>query len=908
MLDKAYSAKDYENDIYLLWEKSGAFQPKKDPLKKAFSISMPPPNATGTLHLGHAVMLAIEDIMVRFHRMKGDPTLYLPGTDHAAIATQSKVEQILEKNGKKRTDLGREKFLEKVREFVADSQNTIRNQIRKMGTSCDWSREKYTLDESLNRAVNEFFKRLFHDGIIYKGDRIVNWDPKMQTTVADDEVDHEDRPGKLYYIQYGPLVVATSRPETKLGDTAVAVNPKDKRWKKFIGKTIEVVFPRGHVIHVPVIADKNIDLKFGSGALGVTPAHSIVDFEIAEKNNIEKKQVIDFTGKMTALAGPYKGLTIEECRKKLVSDLEKEGKLVKVEEYTQPIALNYRGKGIIEPQIMKQWFVDVNKKAINWKGKKRSLKDVMIDTVKSGDIEIIPKKFEKIYFHWIENLKDWCISRQIWWGHQIPVWYKISKEDFAKWEKTEEKSSYHLQTLGIIPTETVFSEKDPSSKKSAGKEYWIRDPDTLDTWFSSALWTFSTLGWPEKTDDFATFHPTSVMETGYDILFFWVARMILASTYCLRTDKLPEKQCLPFRKVYLHGLIRDRNGKKMSKSCPETCINPLDMIEKYGTDALRLSLFIGSTPGNDMRLYEEKIAGYRNFINKLWNVVRFALLNLDIKKLSRKERSKSPTPKTLADKWILSRLQKLILETEKRIEKFSFSEAAEELYKFTWMELADWYLEIAKIEGEKNHMLYYMVKKILKLWHPFTPFVTEVLWKNLGEDDLLIESPWPKCEKALISKKTESDFQVIQETVSAIRNMRTEAGVEPAKKVTVHLHAGKQSEILKENRKVLETLARLETCHIEKKPRGKMENAITKFISGVEIFLPLEGLKDPLKERARLEREKEELSKYVTGLKNKLSNKNFTERAPKDVVEKEKSKYDEAEQKLKKINEQLRNL
>ncbi len=921
MLEKVYNAKDHEDDIYQLWEESGAFSPKlnskitkgSDSKKKVFSISMPPPNATGTLHLGHSVMLALEDIMIRFHRMKGDSTLYLPGTDHAAIATQNKVEQILEENNKKRTDLGREKFLEKVRKFVADSQNTIRNQIRKMGTSCDWSREKYTLDDSLNKAVNEFFKRLLNDDIIYRGDRLVNWDPKMQTTVADDEVDFDESKGILYYIQYGPFIVATSRPETKLGDTAVAVNPDDKRWKKYLGKKVEVEFAKGHKITVPVIADQMVDMKFGSGAIGVTPAHSLTDFELAEKHNLEKPQVIDFQGKMTKVAGPYAGLDIFACRKKLVKDLEKAGRLVKTEEYDQSVAVNYRGGGIIEPQIMKQWFVNVNKKAIDWKGKKRSLKEVMLETVRSKDIKIIPGRFEKTYFHWIENLRDWCISRQIWWGHQIPIWYKVSKEDFAKWQKAKEKSSHLFQILNITPLETKFSETPPKYLKHPNNPtdptfFWIRDPDTLDTWFSSSMWTFSTLGWPEKTEDFKNFHPTDVMETGYDILFFWVARMILASTYCLRSSGLPEDKCLPFKNVYLHGLIRDRNGKKMSKSNPETCIDPLEMIEKYGTDALRLSLFIGATPGNDMSLYEEKIAGYRNFVNKLWNVARFALMNIDMKKLTDQDRNSIPKSQTLADKWILSKLHKLIKNTGNRIEKFAFSEAAEELYRFTWMDLADWYLEIAKIEKNKDHLLYYILRKLLKLWHPFTPFVTEVLWKELDQPELLIESPWPRSEKSLIRPTKEKEFSLIREIISGIRNLRAKAKIEPAKRIKAILSAGSKEKLISENQEIIKTLARLENLEIHKKLISKPAKSLSKFLDKLEIYLPLEGLKDLKQEKERLNKELSELQCYQASLDKKLANKQFISNAPKEVVEKEKAKYTEATKKIKKIKSQLKNL
>ena len=478
-LPKAYEAKQYEDHIYKMWEESGAFKPKDDDASPAFSIAMPPPNATGTLHLGHSVMLAVQDIMVRYHRMKGDSTLYIPGTDHAAIATQSKVEQILADNGKTRTDLGREKFLEKVREFVADSQETIRNQVRKMGTSCDWSREKYTLDDSLNTAVNEFFRRMHEDGIIYRGDRIVNWDPVMQTTVADDELEYKEEKTKFYYFKYGPFVIGTARPETKFADKVVIVHPNDERYIEYHGKTIEVEWINGP-IKATIIADPASDKDFGSGVMTITPGHSVVDFDLAQKHDLEIEQIIDFQGKLKSIAGEFAGMHIKEAREKIVEKLDKKGLLVKVDEdYVHNLSTNYRGGGTIEPQVMKQWFVDVNKKAIDWKGKQRSLKEIMQETVKSKDIEIIPDRFEKIYFNWIDNLRDWCISRQIWWGHQIPIWYEVSKDDFDKWNASDEQSSYLFQILNIEPRQTIFAEENPAKKG----EFWIQDPDTLDTWF-----------------------------------------------------------------------------------------------------------------------------------------------------------------------------------------------------------------------------------------------------------------------------------------------------------------------------------------------------------------------------------------------------------------------------------------
>lgn len=900
-IDKAYDPQKHEDAIYKKWEESGAFHAEVDAKKKPYSIALPPPNATGTLHLGHAVMIALEDIMIRQKRMEGFSALWIPGTDHAAIATQSVVEKKLQESGIRnpRQELGRENLLKEIQKFVEESKDTIRGQVRKMGASCDWKREKYTLEKDLNHAVNTFFERMYNDGLIYHGDRVVNWDPNMQTTVADDELEYKEEQAKFYYFQYGPVVIGTARPETKFADKVIIVHPDDERYKDLHDKEIEVEWINGP-IKARVIADECVDMEMGTGAMTITPAHSHVDFELAEKYNLEKPQIIDFEGKLLPVAEEFAGMPIEEAREKIVEKLDKKGLLVKVDEnYVHNIAVNYRGKGVVEPQIMKQWFIDVNKKVIDWKGKKMSIKEVMQDVVNSGMIKIIPSRFEKTYFHWIDNLRDWCISRQIWWGHQIPMWYKVSEEDKEKWEKHPESSSYLLQSLGITIEEAAFSESPPEHGN------WIQDPDTLDTWFSSALWTFSTLGWPKKTKELEYFHPTSVLETGYDILFFWVARMILASTYCLRTDGLPEEKCIPFKEVYLHGLVRDINGQKMSKSRPETCIDPLDMIEKYGTDAVRLSLVVGNTPGNDMRLYEEKIAGYRNFVNKIWNACRFALMNVSDTTISTDNIHEHAQSR--ADMWVLTKLNELIKEVNTDFKKYRFSDAANKIYEFTWEKYCDWYLEISKGEHLNPAVLLFVLKTLLKLLHPFVPFVTETLWSNLNQPGMLIHEAWPVYDKKTVYKDKAEEMEVVHDIISTIRSLRAERGVEPAKKIDAIIYGGLWTDIIEEKRDPIMRLARLEKLTIESEGE-KVGNAAWQYINGIDVYLPLGTMIDIEKEKKRLSKHLEQTEGKMEGLRRRLNNKGFLQNAPKDVINKEKKLLEELEEELTNIQAKLKEI
>ncbi len=875
-IEKAYTAKDHEDKIYEKWLSMESFYAKVDKNKESYTVLMPPPNATGTLHLGHATMIAIQDILIRWQRMMGKSTLWLPGTDHAAIATQSVVERKLQEQGmeKPREELGREGLLKEIHKFAEGSKTTIRNQIKKMGASCDWSREKYTLDPNMNKAVNELFGRMYGDNLIYRGGRSVNWCPKMKTTVADDELEYIDETTNFYHFQYGPFIIGTARPETKFGDKYVVMHPEDERYIKYKhGEKIECEWIHGKIT-ATIIKDDAVDPEFGTGVMTITPWHSAIDYEIAQRHNLEIEQVIDFDGKLMKAAKEFEGLTIKEGRKAMVAKLKKKGLLVKVEEnYEHRISVNYRGKGIIEPQIMKQWFIDVNKPAIDWKGSKKTIKEVLQDVVRTEMIKIVPERFEKTYFHWIDNLRDWCISRQIWWGHQIPIWYN---ED----------------------NKAVFGENKPTE---AGN--WRRDPDTLDTWFSSALWTFATLGWPEKTEELEYFHPSAVLETGYDILFFWVARMILASTYALRSDGLPEEKCLPFKTVYLHGMIRDINGKKMSKSRPETCINPLDMIEKYGADALRLSLVIGSTPGNDMRLYEEKIAGYRNFINKIWNASRFALMN--VKPESLKAEFDPKQIKTSSDKWIISELQNLIKETNNDLEKFKLSDAGNKIYEFLWNLYCDWYLEISKGNVNEN-VLVYVLRTLLQLLHPFVPFVTEKLWELVG-DEMIIDSNWPKYDQNLIFETDQKELEAFKEVVTLIRKLRAESKVDPVKKIKAVIYGGKNTAALEKMKEPLMRLARLEILEISEKGK-KLEKAKSGFTENVTVYLPLDGLIDFDQERKRLEKELTNKRSFVQSLEKKLNNEGFVAKAPPAVIEKENKRLTEAREIASKLEQQLDNL
>ncbi len=719
---KPYESKDVESNIYTLWEKSGFFNPdicikegitKKD--AEYFSITLPPPNVTGVLHLGHAVMLAIEDSIVRFERMRGKRTLWIPGTDHAAIATQTKVEKIIQKEGKRKSDLGREDFLKRVDQFAQESHDTIASQIKSMGASVDWSREAFTLYKTREKAVHTAFKQMYDDGLIYQGHRIVNWDTKGQTTISDDEIIYKEEKTKFYYFKYGPFVIGTSRPETKFGDKYVVMHPDDTRYTEYKhGQVINLEWINGPIT-ATIIKDESIDMEFGTGVMTITPWHSNVDFEIAERHKLDKEQIIDKYGKLLPIAGEFEGMKITDAREKIVEKLRSKGLVEKEEDYVHNIATAERTDGIIEPQIMKQWFIDVNKK---FKIKKSnlnevsdsqevSLKELMQKAVSSNQIEILPERFNKIYFHWIDNLRDWCISRQIWYGHQIPVWYKGS-EIFVGTEAPDESG-------------------------------WIQDEDTLDTWFSSGLWTFSTLGWPDKTEDFLNYHPTNLLETGYDILFFWVARMILMSTYLIGD--------IPFKTVYLHGLVRDSKGKKMSKSVGNA-VDPVELIEKYGADAVRMSLLIGVGPGSDSNFSEDKVRAYKKFANKIWNATRFVLEQTSDEDINKPENISAQDENSIKE------FNNLILEITKEIEEYKLYLVSEKLYHYFWHTFADIIIEdckkriqnpVSKEDSDSaKYLLRFLLINQLKALHPFMPFITEEIWQTIHKDNtMLMVTLWP---------------------------------------------------------------------------------------------------------------------------------------------------------------------
>ncbi|MFA5155674.1 MAG: valine--tRNA ligase [Patescibacteria group bacterium] len=870
-LDKAYNPANHEDKIYQKWEKSGFFNPDNLDLPAdapRYTIVLPPPNITDRLHMGHAVNLAIEDLLIRYHRLRGFRTLWLPGTDHAAIATQNVVEKkILQESGRSRHDLGREKFLAEVWKFLGATQTEILHQARKLGASLDWSRLAFTLDEPRQLAVRTMFKEMYDEGVIYRGERIVNWCPRCHSTLADDEVEYKEEKAKLYWIKYGPFVLATSRPETKLGDTAVAVHPQDERYRDLVGQELMIPGVLGN-FQVLVVADEAVDRDFGSGAIKVTPAHSFIDNEIAARHHLPSKKIIDEDGRMMANCGKYAGLTTAAAREAIVADMQALGLIDHIDEdYAHSAAVCYRCGTVIEPLPSKQWFISVDRKLPRLSG--QSLKEKALSVAVEGRIKFIPERFSKRYQDWMLNLHDWCISRQIWFGHQIPVWYRGS--------------------------ETYVGVTAPDGTG------WTQDPDTLDTWFSSGMWTFSTLGWPlnyqerRKSGDLAKFHPTQVLETGYEIITLWVSRMIMMSLFAL--DEIP------FENVYLHGMLLDQNGKKMSKS-KGNGVNPLDMIAKFGTDATRLAVLTGSTPGNDSRFSEDKVEIKRNFVNKLWNISRFILAAAEAKDLSLPP-NKAPQPQTLADRWILANLASTMAAVDRHLADFSFSLAAEELEDFTYSKLADWYLEIAKIEKDKGEILIYILKNLLILWHPFIPFVTEAIWSSFN-DSLLMVAAWPAAQIGAASAAESAELDRIIRIVQAIRNARSEHRIEPSRKLSAVIYGHEATASLEQQRDLIMNL-RTGLSDLAIKPAGeKLLAAIAIPLGGIEIYLS--GAVDPAKERTRLAKEETRLERLIDSQEQKLQNQDFVGRAPEKVVAAERAKLATYQIELEKIRQIIENL
>jgi valyl-tRNA synthetase len=879
-----------EAEIYRRWEESGAFLADASSPKPPFTISMPPPNATGTLHLGHAIMLVLEDIMTRWRRMAGDEALWVPGTDHAAIATESVVIKNLQREGiaDPRSVFGREELVRRIAEYVAQSQSTIRSQIRAMGSSCDWSRERYTMDPQLNRCVVEVFGRMFRDGLIYRGPRIVNWDPGLQTTVSDDEIEHREVTARFYTLRYGPFLVGTSRPETKLGDTAVAVHPDDERYREYVGKTYEVAWPKGPTITVRVVADEAVDPEFGTGVLGVTPAHSQVDFDMAQRHGLPLLPVIDEDGRMLPAAGPYAGMTVMECREAFVRDLQEAGLLADVREYPQRLSVSYRSKQPIEPLVKAQWFIDVSKPAVPWKGKLLSLKDVMRDVVQSGDIQILPRHEEKTYFHWIDNLRDWCISRQIWWGHRIPVWWNGE--------------------------EVYVGHRGPEG------DGWQQDSDTLDTWFSSALWTWSTLVDPElandrslslddilvQSPDYRKFHPTSVMETGYDILFFWVARMILMTTYVTGQ--------VPFRTVYLHGLILGSDGEKMTKSKPETAIDPLDEIRNNGADALRLSLVIGNAAGQDFRLSRERIEASKGLVNKIWNAAKL------VERILGEGGDEAPAavdPSSVihpVNRWMLSRAHGLVDLATARLEAFAFGDVAEQIRTAFWSDFCDVYLEAVKTPelaelAETRAVVGHAFDIYLRLFHPFQPFVTEEVWGALGRPGMLIRERWPEATLHEMWPAETEGVDAVLRLITNVRRIRNEAKIEPKAKVDARIQPLAFADVMATCGPVIRRLANLgDLAWTGAAPAEEgLDGATVAVDAAFRVAVDL-GQMNRDAERERLVKQLAEAERRLASNEKLLANPSFLEKAKPAAVDGARAELEKLRSTVGAIQERLQAL
>jgi valyl-tRNA synthetase len=900
-LSQAYEARQIEGDLYRWWETSGYFTPQIDPNRKPFVISMPPPNVTGRLHTGHAMTMTIEDIMVRWHRMLGDPTLWVPGTDHAGIATQNVVEKELTKEGLTRHDLGRDAFVQRVWAWKEQYGSTITYQIRRMGASCDWTYERFTLDPGLSHAVRTAFVKLFNEGLIYRGTYLVNWCPRCRTAISDLEVNHEQEQGSLWYIRYyvadesqdwrggddpdrAHITVATTRPETLLGDVAVAVHPDDERYADLVGK--EVLLPAlGR--RIPVIADESVEREFGTGAVKITPAHDPNDYDMGQRHGLPQINVMNLDATINAEGGPYAGLDRYAARAQLVNDLQASGNLERTEKHALSIGRCERCDTVVEPLLSTQWFVRM-----------QPLAKPAIAAVRAGRTRIIPERFEKVYFHWLENIHDWCISRQLWWGHRVPVWYC---------------NNCNGMTVAV---------EDPDRCSHCDSTAIKQDDDVLDTWFSSGLWPFSTLGWPKDTEDLRYFYPTTVMETGYDILFFWVARMMMLGIHFTGKE--------PFQTIYLHGLVRDEFNRKMSKSLGNT-VDPLDLIEQYGTDAVRFTFATSSTPGQDFALQPLRLEAARNFANKLWNATRFVLSKLEGSgDGAGAEAGINVTmdAATLADRWIVSRYNSLVGDVDRLMKAYNFGEAGRQIQSFFWDDFADWYIETAKVQlngdaEQQQHtraVLRGVLEGLLRLLHPFMPFVTEVAWQHLqrqtqagrngNEIDSIMLAAYPHADTASIDQEAERDWELVQEIVRGIRNVRNESNVEPGRWIEAIIVGGDKAGMLGTQRSIISRLARvaedkLEVLeHLAQKP----QQTATVVAGTVEAYLPLAGMVDLQEERQRLRKDLERAEADIQRRASKLTNENFVNRAPTAVVQRERDALAEAEATAARLRERINSL
>ena len=873
-LEKNYDPEAIEKRLYEKWEKNKYFHAEVDREKKPFTIVMPPPNITGQLHMGHALDNALQDIIIRTKRMQGYSALWLPGTDHASIATEAKIVEKMREEGITKEEIGREKFLERAWEWKRQYGGRIVAQLKKIGSSCDWDRERFTMDEGCNKAVKEVFVNLYKKGLIYRGERIINWCPHCLTSISDAEVNYEDQAGYFWHLRYklsdgsGYINLATTRPETLLGDTAVAVNPKDERYKDFVGKT--VILP---IVHreIPIVADDYVEMDFGTGVVKITPAHDPNDFEVGLRHHLPVVNVLTEDAKIVEDYPQYAGMDRYEARKAIVKDLEAEGALIKVEDYSHNVGTCYRCKTTVEPRVSKQWFV-----------KMEDLAKPAIEAVRKGDTKFIPPHFDKTYYHWLENIRDWCISRQLWWGHRIPAFYC---DDCGEMVVTKEETC-----------------RCPKCQKEMRQ-----DPDTLDTWFSSALWPFSTLGWPEQTEELKYFYPTNVLVTGYDIIFFWVIRMMFSG--------LEHVGEVPFKNVFIHGLVRDSQGRKMSKSLGNG-IDPLEVIEKYGADALRFTLITGNAPGNDMRFYYERVEASRNFANKVWNASRFIMMNMPEDGISEVEKEAL----TAADRWILSKANKLVKDVTDNIEKYEIGVAADKLYSFIWEEFCDWYIEMVKprLYSEDNttkaaalYTLKTVLEISLKLLHPYMPFVTEEIYCTLNEDaDTIMTKQWPVYTEEWNFAVEEEAVEIIKEAVREIRNVRAGMNVPPSKKAQVYVvtQSEKFAKIFEDSRVFFQTLSYAGEVLIQSDKTGIDDDAVSAVIENATIYMPFAELVEIDKEIERLKKEEERLKGELARVDKMLSNEKFIAKAPQAKIDEEKEKQAKYAQMMKQVQEQLAHL